>query len=49
MTTTVKLPPDLAPSLRQGDAPVGRVIVDVMRDALLGYLAGGPAGTASAW
>ena len=49
MTTTVKLPPELEQSLRQRCAADGRSISDVMRDALLAYLASAPAGTASAW
>ena len=49
MTTTVKLPPELEQSLRQRCAAEGRSISDVMRDALLAYLASAPTGTASAW
>ena len=48
MTTTVKLPPELEQSLRQRCAAEGRSISDVMRDALLAYLASAPAGTAAA-
>ena len=49
MTTTVKLPPDLEQSLLQRCAAEGRSISNVMRDALLAYLATSPAGAASAW
>ena len=49
MTTTVKLPPDLEQSLRQRCAAEGRSISDVMRDALVAYLASAPPSVASAW
>jgi plasmid stability protein len=48
MTTTVKLPDPLEKSLRQRCAQEGRSISEVMRDALVAYLAQ-PAVTASAW
>ncbi len=49
MTTTVKLPLDLEQSLRQYCAAEGRSISEVMRDALVTYLASAPATAASAW
>jgi predicted transcriptional regulator len=49
MTTTVKLPPELEQSLRQHCAVEGRSISEVMRDALVAYLASVPAAPASAW
>ncbi len=49
MTTTVKLPLDLEQTLRQRCAAEGRSISDVMRDALVAYLAAAPAAPASAW
>ena len=49
MTTTVKLPPDLEQSLRQHCAAEGRSISDVMRDALVAYLASVPTTPASPW
>ena len=49
MTTTVKLPPELEQSLRQHCAAEGRSISDVMRDALVAYLASVPTTPASPW
>ncbi len=48
MTTTVKLPDHLEKTLRQRCAQEGRSISEVMRDALVSYLAQPPA-IASAW
>ena len=49
MTATVKLPPDLEQALRQRCAAEGRSLSDVMRDALVAYLASTPASAASAF
>jgi Arc/MetJ-type ribon-helix-helix transcriptional regulator len=49
MTTTVKLPTTLEDSLRERCASEGRSISEVMRDALLMYLARPPKGVASAY
>jgi Arc/MetJ-type ribon-helix-helix transcriptional regulator len=49
MTTTVKLPTTLEDSLRERCASEGRSISEVMRDALLMYLARPPKGVASAF
>ncbi len=49
MTTTVKLPNSLEDSLRERCASEGRSISEVMRDALLMYLATAPKGVASAF
>ncbi len=49
MTTTVKLPPELELSLRQHCAAEGRSISEVMRDALVAYLASTPTTPVSAW
>ena len=48
MTTTVKLPEPLEKALRQRCAQEGRSISEVLRDALMAYLAQAPV-TASAW
>ena len=48
MTTTVKLPNTLEDSLRERCAQEGRSISEVMRDALVMYLATLPKGVASA-
>jgi Arc/MetJ-type ribon-helix-helix transcriptional regulator len=49
MTTTVKLPNSLEDSLRERCASEGRSISEVMRDALVMYLATAPKGVASAY
>jgi plasmid stability protein len=49
MTTTVKLPNPLEESLRERCAAEGRSISEVMRDALMMYLATAPKGVASAF
>ena len=49
MTTTVKLPPELEQALRQHCAAAGRNISDVMREALVAYLARAATDQASAW
>jgi plasmid stability protein len=49
MTTTVKLPDSLESSLRARCASEGRSISEVMRDALMMYLATAPKGVASAF
>lgn len=49
MTTTVKLPNPLEDSLRERCAVEGRSISEVMRDALVMYLATKPKGVASAF
>jgi plasmid stability protein len=49
MTTTVKLPNPLEDSLRERCAAEGRSISEVMRDALVMYLATKPKGMASAF
>jgi Arc/MetJ-type ribon-helix-helix transcriptional regulator len=49
MTTTVKLPNPLEDSLRERCAAEGRSISEVMRDALVMYLATKPKGVASAF
>ena len=49
MTTTVKLPDSLEGSLRERCASEGRSISEVMRDALMMYLATAPKGVASAY
>ncbi len=49
MTTTVKLPNTLEDSLRERCASEGRSISEVMRDALVMYLATAPKGVASAF
>ena len=49
MTTTVKLPHSLEDSLRERCASEGRSISEVMRDALMMYLATAPKGVASAY
>jgi Arc/MetJ-type ribon-helix-helix transcriptional regulator len=49
MTTTVKLPSTLEDSLRERCASEGRSISEVMRDALMMYLATAPKGVASAY
>jgi len=49
MTTTVKLPADLELSLRQRCAAEGRSLSEVMRDALVAYLAAKPAPPTSAF
>ena len=48
MTTTVKLPDPLEQSLRERCALEARSISEVMRDALVMYLASAPKGQASA-
>ena len=48
MTTTVKLPDPLEHSLRERCALESRSISEVMRDALVMYLASAPKGQASA-
>ncbi|NJS37478.1 MAG: CopG family transcriptional regulator [Brachymonas sp.] len=47
MTTTVKLPSPLEESLRERCALEARSISEVMRDALVMYLASAPKGVAS--
>ncbi len=49
MTTTVKLPHTLEDSLRERCTSEGRSISEVMRDALVMYLATVPKGVASAF
>ncbi len=49
MTTTVKLPDSLEGSLRERCALEERSISEVMRDALMMYLATAPKGVASAY
>jgi hypothetical protein len=49
MTTTVKLPNTLEDSLRERCALEARSISEVMRDALMMYLATKPKGVASAY
>ena len=49
MTTTVKLPETLEGSLRERCALEERSISEVMRDALMMYLATAPKGVASAY
>jgi plasmid stability protein len=49
MTTTVKLPLNLEANLRERSAEEGRSISEVMRDALVMYLATKPKGVASAF
>lgn len=49
MTTTVKLPIPLEDSLRERCAAEGRSISEVIRDALVMYLATKPKGVASAF
>jgi Arc/MetJ-type ribon-helix-helix transcriptional regulator len=49
MTTTVKLPHTLEDSLRERCTSEGRSISEVMRDALVMYLATAPKGVASAF
>lgn len=49
MTTTVKLPNTLEDTLRERCAVEGRSISEVMRDALLMYLATAPKGVASSY
>ena len=49
MTTTVKLPNPLEYSLRERCSAEGRSISEVMRDALVMYLATAPKGVASSY
>jgi Arc/MetJ-type ribon-helix-helix transcriptional regulator len=49
MTTTVKLPNPLEDSLRERCSAEGRSISEVMRDALVMYLATAPKGVASSY
>jgi Arc/MetJ-type ribon-helix-helix transcriptional regulator len=49
MTTTVKLPNTLEDTLRERCSAEGRSISEVMRDALVMYLATAPKGVASAY
>jgi Ribbon-helix-helix protein, copG family len=49
MTTTVKLPIPLEDSLRERCSAEGRSISEVMRDALVMYLATAPKGVASSY
>ncbi len=49
MTTTVKLPDSLEGSLRERCTSEGRSISEVIRDALMMYLATAPKGVASAY